>query len=102
MVLFIDSFLFNGEELVKLRLEFLYKYVDYFYIVESNYTFSGNKKEFYYIDRCSDWFTPYLDKIKFIKIDKKLNTYPDYFFIDNVKKCFAEEKLQRNLEKERG
>jgi beta-1,4-mannosyl-glycoprotein beta-1,4-N-acetylglucosaminyltransferase len=96
MVLFIDSFLFNGEDIVKLRLEFLDKYVDYFYIVESIYTFSGNKKEFYYIDKCRDWFTPYLDKIKFIKINTKLNIYPDYFFSDSNKKCFAEEKLQRN------
>ena len=39
MVLFIDSFLFNGEDFVKLRLEYLYNYVDYFYIVESIYTF---------------------------------------------------------------
>jgi beta-1,4-mannosyl-glycoprotein beta-1,4-N-acetylglucosaminyltransferase len=100
MVLFIDSFLFNGENIVKLRLEYLYNYVDYFYIVESIYTFSGNKKETYYIDTCKEWFTPYLDKIKFIKIDTKLNTHPDYFFPDNIKKCFAEEKLQRNYIRE--
>lgn len=96
MVLFIDSFLFNGEPIVKLRLEYLYKYVDYFYIVESIYTFSGNKKESYYVDTCANWFTPYLDKIKFIKIHEKLNLLDDSKFIDSVKKSFHEEKLQRN------
>ena len=96
MVLFIDSFLFNGEEIVKLRLEYLYNYVDYFYIVESIYTFSGNKKECFYLDKYADWFTPYISKIKFIKIHEKLNMLPDNNFIDCVKKSFHEEKLQRN------
>ena len=96
MVLFIDSFLFNGENIVKLRLEYLYKYVDYFYIVESCFTFSGNKKDYYYIDKCAEWFQPYLDKIQFIKIDQKLNTLPDTCFIDSLKRSFHEEKLQRN------
>ena len=96
MVYFIDSFLFNGEQIVKLRLEYLYKFVDYFYVVESIYTFTGIKKEFYYIDRCSEWFTPYLDKIRFIKIDELLNKAPDHYFENMNKKCFYEEKLQRN------
>ena len=96
MVLFIDSFLFNGEPIVKLRLEYLYNYVDYFYIVESIYTFTGDKKNYYYIDEYKSWFEPYLNKIKFIKIDTLLNTLPNDTFMDNNKKCFYEEKLQRN------
>ena len=96
MVLFIDSFLFNGEPLVKLRLEYLYNYVDYFYIVESLYTFTGREKESFYIDEYKSWFEPYLNKIKFIKIDTILNTLPNDIFTDNVKKCFHKEKLQRN------
>jgi len=96
MVLFIDSFLFNGEPIVKLRLEYLYNYVDYFYIVESLYTFTGNEKDSYYIDTYKSWFEPYLNKIKFIKINTLLNTLPNDTFIDNIKKCFHEEKLQRN------
>jgi beta-1,4-mannosyl-glycoprotein beta-1,4-N-acetylglucosaminyltransferase len=96
MVLFIDSFLFNGEEIVKLRLDYLYNYVDYFYIVESMYTFTGNKKEEFYLDKYSEWFEPYKNKIKFIRIKEKLNTLPDASFINTVKKSFYEEKLQRN------
>jgi beta-1,4-mannosyl-glycoprotein beta-1,4-N-acetylglucosaminyltransferase len=96
MVYFIDSFLFNGENIVKLRLEYLYNYVDYFYIVESIYTFSGKKKDNYYIDNCMEWFTPYLDKIRFIKIDELLNKTPEQYFENLNKKCFYEEKLQRN------
>ena len=96
MVLFIDSFLFNGEEIVKLRLEYLYNFVDYFYIVECIYTFTGHEKESFYIDKYKSWFEPYLNKIKFIKINTLLNTLPNDTFIDNIKKCFYEEKLQRN------
>ena len=96
MVLLIDSFLFNGEPIVKLRLEYLYTYIDYFYIVESLYTFTGDKKHSYYIDEYKSWFEPYLNKIKFIKINTLLNTLPNDTFMDNNKKCFYEEKLQRN------
>ena len=40
-----DCFLFFQEiELLKLRLNYLYDYVDFFIIVESAQTFSGNKK----------------------------------------------------------
>jgi beta-1,4-mannosyl-glycoprotein beta-1,4-N-acetylglucosaminyltransferase len=96
MVLFIDSFLFNGEEIVKLRLEYLYNYVDYFYIVESIYTFSANKKPYFYIDTCAEWFAPYISKIKFVKIHDKLNILPDNRFPTSNLKSFYEEKLQRN------
>jgi len=96
MIYFIDSFLFNGEDIVNLRLEYLYNYVDKFYIVESIYTFSGIKKDDYYIDKYKTWFIPYLDKIVFIKIDTLLNTLPDKEFQTLNKKCFYEEKLQRN------
>ena len=95
MVLFIDSFLFNGEDFVKLRLEYLYNYVDYFYIVESIYTFSGIKKDAFYIDINKSWFLPYMDKIKFVYINDKLNNSDIKFQTENLK-CFYEEKLQRN------
>jgi len=84
MVLFIDSFLFNGEELVKMRLEYYYNFVDKFYIVESIYTFTGIKKDIFYVDKFKTWFEPYLDKIVFVKIDHKTSV------------GFSEEKYQRN------
>ena len=91
MVLFIDSFLFNGEELVKLRLEYFYAYVDYFYIVESIYTHSLKKKDAYFIDVCASWFTPYMDKIRFVRIDSLFpNNNGTY-----ITQCFYEENNQR-------
>ena len=33
--MFIDTFLFNGDWITKLRLEYLYDFVDFFYIVEN-------------------------------------------------------------------
>ncbi len=102
--LFFDSFLFNGEEIVKLRLEYLNPYVDTFYITESLYTFSGEKKNGYYIDRCMEWFKPYLHKMKFLKIDRKLETITEGYPTGNPKldtmlrlyDSFKEEAVQRN------
>ena len=43
----IDCFLFNNEkELLLARISYLEKYVDFFCIVESEYSFTGRKKEF--------------------------------------------------------
>jgi beta-1,4-mannosyl-glycoprotein beta-1,4-N-acetylglucosaminyltransferase len=107
--LFFDSFLFNGEDIVKLRLEYLNPYVDHFYITESIFTFSGMKKKEYYIDACSEWFRPYLHKITFLKIDTKLETItPGYptgdSKIDTMLRLydsFKEEAAQRNFVRQR-
>lgn len=94
MVVFIDSFLFNGDDIVKLRLEYLYEYVDYFYIVESIYTHSGIRKNEFYIDKYNDWFTPYLDKIRFVKINDLLQN--DLKYLKTLTNCRIEENYQRN------
>jgi len=102
----IDSFLFNGEEVVKLRLKFLYKAVDKFYITEQVYTHQGDKKDVIFIEKYKDWFTEYLDKIVFIVDDRPyegtwksenairnypmssiLKDYPDEPFIVSVCDC---------------
>ena len=44
----IDCFLFHNEkELLLARIEYLKRYVDFFCIVESEYTFTGHKKKFH-------------------------------------------------------
>jgi len=55
----LDSTLFNGEEIMKLRLEYLSPYVDIFYIVEQRYTHQGQRKETLFVDSCKDWFKSY-------------------------------------------
>jgi beta-1,4-mannosyl-glycoprotein beta-1,4-N-acetylglucosaminyltransferase len=62
-----DSFLFFNElDILEMRLEILDPYVDYFIISECDYTFSGNKKPFYYEEN-RDKFKKYWDKIIHIK-----------------------------------
>jgi len=56
--------MFNELELLKIRLEELYDVVDYFVIVESNYTHSGKKKPLNFSDN-KEMFSKYLDKIKY-------------------------------------
>ena len=61
---------FNEKELLELRLKLLSPYVDYFVLVESNITFRGESKPFYFnIDRKE--FLPYKDKIIHLKYETK-------------------------------
>lgn len=69
-VLLFDSFPYNGEPIVELRLQHLAPYVDQFIIVEARHTHSGVKKEKLYIEEYADVFAPYKDKIHFIIIDE--------------------------------
>jgi beta-1,4-mannosyl-glycoprotein beta-1,4-N-acetylglucosaminyltransferase len=43
-----DCFLYNGEnDLLDIRLNYLYNYVDYFVVVESCQTFQAKKKKIF-------------------------------------------------------
>lgn len=68
----IDSFLFNGEAIVKMRLAYLYPHVDKFYVTEQRYTFQGNRKDSLYIEQHKGWFAPYLDKLVFLVDEKRV------------------------------
>ena len=84
--MFIDTFMFNGDWIAKLRLEYLYEYVDYFYIVESRYTYSGKRKDQLYVEIHSDWFLPYMQKVKILVNERAA-----------VPNAWEEEAYQRNL-----
>jgi len=66
----IDTFSFNGEPIVKLRLEYLYQFVDKFVIVEAMYTHSGQRKGKLYKEMYLEWFLPYNEKIHWVIIDE--------------------------------
>lgn len=62
-----DSFLFFNElDLLEIRLKMLNPYVDYFVISECDYTFSGEKKPFFF-DENKNLFSDFLHKIIHIK-----------------------------------
>ena len=64
-----DIFTFNGEyEMLDIRIKILFKYVDYFVIVEANETFSGEPKEFYY-EKIKHKYTNIKNKIIYHKIN---------------------------------
>ena len=66
MTLWLDSTMFNGDEVMFTRLKYMYKYVDRFFISEQKFTHTGMKKDVLYIDTMKARFAPYLDKITFI------------------------------------
>lgn len=68
-MLLIDSFLYDGDPIVEERLRIMSPYVDYFYIVEASYSFSGNKKELHYLKN-KHVFEPYKNKIRFVHIEE--------------------------------
>ena len=74
---FIDWCMFNGDEIIKMRLEYYKDFFDEFYITESWYTHSGKRKPFLYCEKYAEWFAPYKNKVKFIIHDNlhSLNTF---------------------------
>ena len=79
----IDTFLFFNEfDILDIRLNELYEYVDYFIITESNKTFSGKDKSFYLTEyiKTNNTFDKFKDKIIINKViyDKtnKINDDP--------------------------
>ena len=96
----LDNFLFNGELIVKLRLKYLYEFVDRFYICEKRYTHQGKRKEQLFIGIFSDWFVDYKDKCVFL-IDEsepfetswKSENYHRNFSAKYILEDFPEEKI---------
>jgi len=73
----VDSFIFFNEfDILDGRLEYLYDHVDYFVIVESNLTFSGNKKPLYFMNNMSR-YKKYLDKVLYFPFitDQRIYNY---------------------------
>jgi len=66
----IDTFSYNGEPILELRLKYMFPYVDYFYIIESWYTHSGIKKPYLFTERHRHILEPYISKIKLLIIDE--------------------------------
>lgn len=66
----VDCITYNGElEILKLRLNILYPYVDRFIIVEAKTTFSGHKKKLYW-NRDERHFQDFWKKIDYFIIDE--------------------------------
>ena len=82
----VDVFLFYNElNLLEIRLETLDPYVDFFLIVEADETFSGNKKEFIFLE----------NQEKFSKFKHKIIHLPISSFPSNLSP-FEREWAQRN------
>jgi hypothetical protein len=67
-----DVFSFYNEfDVLEIRLKELWNTVDYFVLVESNTTFTGLPKE-YFFENNKERFAPYLEKILHIKLDDSI------------------------------
>ena len=58
---------FNELDILEIRLNVLYEHVDYFVIVESSITHSGEKKPFYFEEN-KERYSKFLDKIVHYKV----------------------------------
>jgi beta-1,4-mannosyl-glycoprotein beta-1,4-N-acetylglucosaminyltransferase len=70
----LDAFTFYNElDILKIRLDLLYEKVDKFVICESNVTFSGHPKRYYFEDNKNE-FLPYLDKILLLHYEPDISS----------------------------
>jgi hypothetical protein len=95
-MLWIDTIMFNGEEIINLRLNYLYPHVARFYICEQRYTHQGVKKDQLFIEKMKSVFEPYLDKIKFIIDERdfsKMNTWQ----IENIQRNYPVPTILEDL-----
>lgn len=89
----VDCFIFYNElDLLHLRLEELYDVVDKFIIVEANYTFAGNPKQWNY-EINKERYEKYNDKIVYIKVEDMPNDgnawNNEYHQRNAIQKCFT-------------
>lgn len=71
----IDCFSYNGEkEILDIRLNVLYPYVDKFVIVEFDETFSGKKKSQHFLKDWNNEWLKFRNKIDYTFISKKVYT----------------------------
>lgn len=83
----IDCFIFYNElQLLLFRLEELYEIVDYFVLVESTVTFTGNAKPLYF-EQHKELFHKYIDKIIHIVEDDKLQTNNPWHREEHQRRC---------------
>lgn len=68
--LVIDCFPYNGELVALFRVQYLYKHVDRFVVIEARQTYSGKQKEALEFHKNRIMFEPYMDKITYVVIDE--------------------------------
>jgi beta-1,4-mannosyl-glycoprotein beta-1,4-N-acetylglucosaminyltransferase len=93
-----DCFNFYNElDILELRLNILYDYVDYFVIVESSVTHSGIPKKFFFEEN-KDRYSKFLDKIINFKVYDTPNDYANLPKTDDLhlNKIFSYIKTQKN------
>ena len=65
---------FNELDILEMRLNILYDYVDYFVIVESSVTHTGLEKE-YFFENNKERFSKFMDKIIHFKVTDTPNNF---------------------------
>lgn len=106
MIKVIDTFPFNGDWTIKMRLQFMFPFVDEFVITESRYTFSGARKDILYKDQWEKILRPFQSKIHWVIVDEYYHTVPDEwynvyktqpFFKEESKNAWYNEHYQRDV-----
>lgn len=88
---------FNELDLLEFRLKFLDKYVDYFVLAESNFTFSGKSKPYYY-KAAEERFSKWHHKIVYLQIQQSIEglTFEKQDHYNPQSAAFQMEYEQRN------
>jgi beta-1,4-mannosyl-glycoprotein beta-1,4-N-acetylglucosaminyltransferase len=99
-MLWIDTVMFNGEPILKTRLEYLSDHVDCFYICEQRYTHQGQYKDQLYVEKYKEWLEPYLNKIKII-IDETNYSGKESWDIENAQRNYSLTYILKDYESDK-
>jgi hypothetical protein len=100
-----DTFSYNGELAALFHIQYLYRVVNEFILVESWFTHSGVRKPFLFFQQpnISSQFAPYMDKITYLIIEEIPPRPDDYLhaWLDNRHQdTFWRENYQRRVGRE--
>lgn len=94
----VDCFTFFNEfDTLKIRLEELYEVVDRFVLVESNKTFRGQAKPYYFSEN-KHLFKKYLDKIKIVKLTDNNTFSTDYRYEPWEREYWQRNQIMQGLD----
>jgi predicted O-methyltransferase YrrM len=88
--------MFNGEPVMRTRLEYLGPHVDRFYVCEQRVTFQGESKPELFIHAHADWFAPFEHKVVFV-VDESLDRCGSAWDVEKRARTFVRDRLAADV-----
>jgi beta-1,4-mannosyl-glycoprotein beta-1,4-N-acetylglucosaminyltransferase len=97
----LDTVMFNGEPILKARLEYLAPFVDRFYICEQRYTHQGVRKEKLFVEIYRDWLEPHMSKVCILIDERDYRQEKDTWVSENAQRNYSIPHILRDYPTEK-